>query len=124
MRPVSPRPPGFTLTEVLLVLGILGLLAALLAPNLIGARARAYDAAALTCARALKLAAVSDHLSRPEQPFPEAQSFRGSVNECRDPALQVATLSVDADAFEYTVTHPQGRHTMHATRISLQAREH
>ena len=41
-RPFAPPRPGFTLTEVLLVLAILGVIAAMVVPNLLGQGKQAY----------------------------------------------------------------------------------
>lgn len=43
--------PGFTLIEVLIVIVIVGILAVVLIPNLLGARARAHDTEAAGCAK-------------------------------------------------------------------------
>lgn len=104
---MSNSKAGFTLIELLIVIAIIGVLAAVLIPNLLGARTRAHDAAAAGCAKQVA--------SGQEVVFVDTQAYASSLM-----AVNVATQNmansceatwVD-DTADFTagweVSHPNG----------------
>ncbi|WP_083810865.1 type II secretion system protein [Deinococcus maricopensis] len=53
---IKNKTSGFTLLELLIVIAIIGVLASLLVPALIGAQKRSYDAGAQACAKSIQTA--------------------------------------------------------------------
>lgn len=60
----NKRTQGFTLIELLIVIAIIGILAAVLIPNLLGAQKRAYDTGAQACAKSIQTAQATFQIDK------------------------------------------------------------
>lgn len=115
--------------ELLIVIVILGVLAAVLIPNLLGARQHAYDAVALNCSRSLANATALwrvDHHAEPG--YPAAGDFYGDTakaekygtNPCNDGNLTVTGNAVTTNAtYVYTVRHAYSSKTFTVTENGI-----
>ncbi|MFK7601912.1 type IV pilin protein [Deinococcus sp. SM5_A1] len=97
---------GFTFIELLIVISVIGILSAVLIPNVLSAQSRGYDAVAQSCARSITTGEAIYYIDFGSH-TPNLADLDGT-NVCSDPLLVVTNLTADVSGYKWTVTHQKG----------------
>ncbi|MBX8466253.1 MULTISPECIES: prepilin-type N-terminal cleavage/methylation domain-containing protein [unclassified Deinococcus] len=98
------RTPGFTLIEILLVMAVLGMLAAALFPSVTGARQRPYNTAALKCGRAIVTFETTAPLTLGRYVSDLTDMSRDVKAACLTTGVQVAPANAQVSTPDATTT--------------------
>jgi len=83
---------GFSLIELLLVVAVILIIAAIAVPNFLRSRMRANEASAVASLRVLNTAAVTYSITYPDMGFPAQLTTLGGANPCSASSTQACLI--------------------------------
>jgi type IV pilus assembly protein PilA len=83
---------GFSLIELLLVVAVILIIAAIAIPNFLRSRLRANEASAVASLRVINTAAVTYSLTYPDMGFPAQLTALGGANPCSSSSSQACLI--------------------------------
>src|SRR6056297_3281612 len=108
----SSSKSGFSLIEILIVIAIIAILAAVFIPMLLAPRGKAFDAGTQTC---LKEIGTNQEAVATQGSFQYDPAFDWtSIDACSD--VNVTIVDVTASHYEYTGVHQSGDNTYRVTQ--------
>ena len=121
---------GITLIELLIVISIIGILAAYLIPNVINARKKAYDTGAIACGKSLQVAEALDQIDN-QTFFTPSKTVTNTVlaglppgievnTGCYGPDMVITNASSTSTTYTYWISDSRGKRSFLFTPVSME----